>query len=61
MVVKQEDITASYDMSVKEFECYTIHDLFKVFSFVHSNLLILLPSCILMFCFLGRVQVYGDV
>lgn len=30
MVVKEEDVTACYDMSIKEFECSTVHDLFKV-------------------------------
>ena len=37
-VVKHEDIMACYDMSVKEFECSTVHDLFKVFFLVHNNL-----------------------
>ena len=31
-VVKEDNVMACYDMSVKEFECSTIHDLFKVFS-----------------------------
>ena len=49
IVVKQEDIMTCYDMSIREFECSTIHDLFKVFFFVHSNSYILLLSYILTF------------
>ena len=60
-MVKQEDIMACYDISIKEFERSTILELFKVFSFIYSNLLILLPSHILTFCFAGHVQVYGGV
>ena len=36
--VTDKDIIICYDISVKEFERSTIHDLFKVFSFVHSHL-----------------------
>ena len=32
------DVNICYDMSVKEFKRSTIHDLFKVFSFIHSHL-----------------------
>jgi len=32
-VVKDEDVTIHYDMSVREFERSTIHDLFKVYMF----------------------------
>ena len=49
IVVKQEDVMACYDMSIKEFERSIIHDLFKVFFFIHSNSYILLLSYILTF------------
>ena len=39
MVVKEDDVMACYDMSVKEFEHSTIHDLFKVLLFIHYELL----------------------
>ena len=38
MVVKEDDVMACYDMSVKEFEHSTIHDLFKVLIFIHYEL-----------------------
>lgn len=41
MVVKEDDVMACYDMSVKEFKHSTNHDLFKVFFFIHNNLLII--------------------
>lgn len=37
-VVKHEEVMACFDMFVKEFECFTIHDLFKVCFLVHNNL-----------------------
>ena len=36
--VTNKDVTICYDMSVKEIERSTVHDLFMVFSFVHSRL-----------------------
>lgn len=60
-VVKEDDVMGYYDMSVKEFECSIIHDLYKAFFIVYNNLLILLPIHNLTFCFVGHVQVYGDV
>ena len=59
-VLKEDDVMACYDMSVKEFERSTVHDLFKEFFVVHNNLPILLPS-VLMFCFASHVQIYGGV
>ena len=61
MLVKEDGVMACYDMSVKEFERSIVHDLYKVFFFVYNNLLILLPSHILTFCFVDHVQVYGSV
>ena len=60
-VVKEDGVMACYDMFVKEFEHSTVHDLYKVFFFVYNNLLILLPSRILTFCFADHVQVYGGI
>ena len=37
-VVTNKDVTICYDMSVKKIERSTVHDLFMVFSFVHSRL-----------------------
>lgn len=37
-VVNEDDVMACYDMTIKEFECSNIHDLFKVLLFVHSEL-----------------------
>lgn len=59
-VLKEDDVMACYDMSVKEFEHTTIHDLFKEFFVVHNNLPILLPS-VLTFCFTSHVQIYGGI
>lgn len=59
-VLKEDDVMACYDMSIKEFEYSTIHDLFKEFFVVHNNLPILLPS-VLTFCFTGHVQIYGGI
>ena len=65
MVVLDEDISACYDMGLKEFEHSGVHDLFKV-----------RPQCILVpvyltiflcltipfsFLFIGHVKVYGGV
>ena len=36
--VTDKDVTICYDMSMKEFEQSTIHDLFKVFSFFYNHL-----------------------
>ena len=36
--VTNKDVTICYDMSVKKIERSTVHDLFMVFSFVHSRL-----------------------
>ena len=33
-VVKTEDVSIGYDMSVREFECSTIHDLFKALTYI---------------------------
>ena len=38
MVVKEDDVMACYDMSIKEFEHSTIHDLFKVLLFIYYEL-----------------------
>lgn len=54
-VVKEDGVMACYDMSVKEFEHSIVHDLYKVFFFVYNNLLILLSSRILTFCFADHV------
>lgn len=37
-VVNEDDVIACYDMYIKEFECSTIHDLFKVLTSIHSKL-----------------------
>ena len=60
-MVKEDGVMACYDMFVKEFEHSTVHDLYKVFFFLYNNLLILLPSRILTFCFADHVQVYGGI
>lgn len=36
--VTDKNVTIFYDMSVKEFERSTVHDIFKVFSIVHNHL-----------------------
>ena len=33
-IISDKKVSACYDMSVKDFECSTIHDLFKVRSFL---------------------------
>lgn len=37
IVVKEDDVMACYDMSGKEFECSTIHDLFNVLILVDNK------------------------
>ena len=37
-MVKEDDVMACYDMSVKEFKRSTVHDLFKALPFIHSEL-----------------------
>lgn len=37
-VVNEDDVMACYDISIKEFECFTIHDLFKLFFLVYNGL-----------------------
>ena len=39
--VSGEDITACYDMSLKDFEHYGVHDLFKVCNFIFASSLLL--------------------
>ena len=55
-----KDVAIWYDMSMKEFEQPTIHDLFKVFFFVHNHLwkvwaLFFLSSHIHIFFNVGHV------
>ena len=62
-VVTDKDIAICYDMSMKEFERSTVHDLFKVFLLVLSHTKIEHYSFYLtsMFPNVGHVQVYGRV
>jgi len=46
--VTDEDMAACYDMSLKEFENFTVHDLFKVCNFTFAL------SCLLHFSRLIR-------
>ena len=64
-VVNDEDIAVCYDMSLKEFEHSTVHDLFKVHFFfwrLESFILnILIHSSFQPIWFVGYVKVHGNV
>ena len=45
-VVTDEDVVACYDMSLKEFEHFVVHDLFKVCNFAFAS-----PCCFTLFSF----------
>ena len=65
MAVLDEDISACYDMGLKEFEHSSVHDLFKVrpyFILIPVYLTIFLCLTIpFSFLFVGHVKVYGGV
>ena len=55
-VVKDKDVNICYDMSVKEFECSIVHDLFKVTFFIHNH-----SRIILLYHILTQITCYHFV
>ena len=65
MAFLDEDISACYDMGLKEFEHSGVHDLFKVRPYSILVLVYLtIFLCLIIpfsFLFIGHVKVYGGV
>ena len=66
MAFLDEDISACYDMGLKEFEHSGVHDLFKVRPYsilvlVYLTIFLRLTIPFFFFFFIGHVKVYGDV
>ena len=65
-VVSEEDIAACYDMSLKDFEHSSVHDLFKVCNFIFASSLLLYTFSLLtiiffIYLFIGNVKIHCGV
>ena len=61
--VSEEDIATCYDMSLKDFEHSSVHDLFKVCNFIFVSSLLLytfsrLTIIFFIYLFIGNVKIH---